>query len=439
MFRIRIRGIYATALTKFAIDWGYRVVQPTEKIRGRFNLPGDFSPPDVTVRDHISKTGVVAVGKCEAVDDFIEKLRREVDSFVSIASGLHEVFTGVVLEKGLVEGPHGVYRIPPPYVPTPGSTQIFTVVKPTTVSEIGVAIPEIIVEGDYLELDTIGGVKFSKHIPHRDRVRLRIFGEKIGLGVKFKSSARYATEDVLLREVEQLRRELLEISKSGPPKTLLKKGRCVAIILFDKIAKERLDEVRSTVVPTIRGHHALRSQGLGKCLDLLDYLGLDLYENVTSFLAREFVELLHVKPWGDVVSMRGEPVGFRNGTFVIKRLLKPGGILDGIGVRIERGFYALTCVTRDREVVHTYYTPRGEVVGTYININTEPEIGRKIIYIDLLIDVVYKDGVVKILDVEEHEKYKHMYPQRYRNIEIPQKVLLCTESGLKALSQSDAV
>lgn len=61
-----------------------------------------------------------------------------------------------------------------------------------------------------------------------------------------------------------------------------------------------------------------------------------------------------------MVKKRGVVLGIYNDVLVIKRDLKPGGILDGIGVKIESGFYALTCVPRgENYVVHTYYDGGG--------------------------------------------------------------------------------
>ncbi|MFN3803452.1 MAG: DUF402 domain-containing protein [Pyrobaculum sp.] len=437
--KVRVRGVYATALTKLSLEWGFKVVQPTEKIRERFKLEEDLSPPDITIKDHESRSGVAIIGKCDPLRSFVEKLVEYLDPFVAYSDmGLHDVFTGKALEGGFVEAPGGlVLKVPPPYLPTPGSIQVFTVVRPPIGQEGGLAVPEIVVEGDYMELNTMGGVRYSRHIPQVDRFRLGLVATRLrlgGLGLKFKSSARYAAEDVLIQEAERLYQEIQSLANATG---ILRRGRCVAVVLFDKVAKERLDAARSTVVPTVRGHHALRAQGMGRCLDLLDHVGADVYERAAAFLARGYIELWHIKPWGKVVKMRGEALGFKDGVLVVKRALKPGGVLDGIGVKIGRGYYALTCVSRD--VVHTYYTPEGQMVGTYININTEPELGRRVIYIDLLVDKAYgPDGVEKVLDLEEYHKFRHMFPQRYKDLPMPRGKMVCTEGGLKALSQSDA-
>ena len=436
MYKARIRGIYATALTKLALDWGFKVVQPTEKVARRFGLEPDFSPPDITVKDHESKTGVVALGLCEALEAFLTRLVEYADPVVAKARArLKEVFVGRAVGSEMCIRDSR-------YVLTPGAVGVYTVVRPPIGPLKGAAAPEIVVEGQYVELNTTGRVSYSEHIPAEEAVRLRILAETrlrqyASIGLRFKSSARYATDDDIAAEAEALYKELLEISKGGSPGQVLRRGECFAVVLFDSASKARLDEARAAAVPTVRGHHALRAQGLGKCLDLLDHVGGDVYEKAAEFLAGEASAVYHIRPWGEVVEMRAEPVGVRNGVLVLKRRLRPGGVLDGIGVKIERGFYALTCVPRgEGYVVHTYYTGEGRAVGTYINANTVPEWGRRVIYIDLLVDKAFDGGGERVLDLEEYEKFAEMFPQRLRDplSRLPKTPLVCTEEGIKAVA-----
>jgi len=136
-----------------------------------------------------------------------------------------------------------------------------------------------------------------------------------------------------------------------------------------------------------------------------------VYGRVAEYLARGDVEILHVKPWGDVIAMRGRALGLKNGVLVIRRELKPGGVLDGIGVKIERGFHALTCVAPGSTyVVHSYYDASGRPVGSYININSPAEIGRRIIYVDLLVDKAISAEGERVLDLEEAAAYAEYLP-----------------------------
>ncbi|MFB6490546.1 MAG: DUF402 domain-containing protein [Thermoproteus sp. AZ2] len=440
MFKVRIRGIYSTALARLAIDKGYKIVQPTPAIVERLGLEVDNGPPDITVKDHESKAGVIVLGKCDATSAFLSTLRETLDPFIAEADmGVHEIFAGRVEEGGLVRTPKGALaEVPRRYVVYPG-VRLFTVVKPPVGPNRAVAVPELILDGDFVELTTEGGIKFSEHIGEEDRLRLRILAEKLsssmpGLGIRFKSSAKFAEEEAIAEEVKRLYNEVLEISsRAWAEGEVARRGSCFAVVLFDKWGRERLDEIRASAAPTARAHHALRMQGLGKCVDLLDAINAD-GDKALAHLARGRVRILHIKPWGDTISMEGEVTAVKGDVWVIKRRLRPGGILDGIGVRIERGFYALTCVKPGAAlVVHSYYDAGGNHIGDYININTPVELGRRIYYIDLLVDkAVGVSGEAKTLDLDELEKYRRYFPDRYKSAEalLPQGALRCTPDGL---------
>ena len=74
--RIKIRGIYSTALTKLALDSGFQVVQPSEKIRERFSaeLPGHL-PCEILVQDRQDLHGIEARGEADHVCKLLILLR----------------------------------------------------------------------------------------------------------------------------------------------------------------------------------------------------------------------------------------------------------------------------------------------------------------------------------------------------------------------------
>ncbi|MDR3553188.1 MAG: DUF402 domain-containing protein [Syntrophobacteraceae bacterium] len=74
--RIKIRGIYSTALTKLALDSGFQVVQPSEKMRERFceELP-DQLPYEILVRDRDDLQGIEARGEADHVCKLLVRLQ----------------------------------------------------------------------------------------------------------------------------------------------------------------------------------------------------------------------------------------------------------------------------------------------------------------------------------------------------------------------------
>jgi len=85
MFRAKVRGIYSTALTKILLDNGFRIVQPSEVTRTRFNLqetPEDYNQPDIEVFDRLDKQGVNIVGRADAANKLASTLLSLLDDVV---------------------------------------------------------------------------------------------------------------------------------------------------------------------------------------------------------------------------------------------------------------------------------------------------------------------------------------------------------------------
>jgi RNA-binding protein AU-1 len=61
--RVRIRGIYTTALTYLFLKSGYTIVQQTPQIVERFGIDTINEPADVTIKDGVDKGEIVSIGE----------------------------------------------------------------------------------------------------------------------------------------------------------------------------------------------------------------------------------------------------------------------------------------------------------------------------------------------------------------------------------------
>ncbi|MDW8044348.1 MAG: DUF402 domain-containing protein, partial [Nitrososphaerota archaeon] len=75
MVKAKIRGIYATALTKLLLDNGFEIVQPSIEVQKRFNLKFDESPYDLNIYDRWDKQGVHVCGESKAVEALCKVLK----------------------------------------------------------------------------------------------------------------------------------------------------------------------------------------------------------------------------------------------------------------------------------------------------------------------------------------------------------------------------
>jgi len=98
MFKVRIRGVYATALTKLLMDYnnilgnrtspdflpdnGFTIVQPSAAVRERFELKEDDAFAQLEVYERQDKQGVQAFGTAEAVNAFTSILQSCLDDVV---------------------------------------------------------------------------------------------------------------------------------------------------------------------------------------------------------------------------------------------------------------------------------------------------------------------------------------------------------------------
>lgn len=181
-------------------------------------------------------------------------------------------------------------------------------------------------------------------------------------------------------------------------------------------AKEKLDGLRASVVPTLAYHHRLRilhpkilqraESQLGKRAKSKSKLEKALFlEAILLPLSKaDGVRLEHIKVKGKPVRPRkGTVVEGKENRMVIKRSFSQGRY-DGLNLPIEGGDYGLTEVQEGAwHLRHSYFSKDGKLKGEYYNINTPVELypyGAR--YIDLEIDVVRRaDESPHIVDRED--------------------------------------
>src|SRR4030067_2978386 len=98
VFKVRIRGIYSTALTKLLMDEGFDVVQPSTAIQERFGLKGNDESPDLDIEDRGDLQGIRVQGKNEPIKSVKLILQSGFDDVVvrQSATPVNGIYKGLI-------------------------------------------------------------------------------------------------------------------------------------------------------------------------------------------------------------------------------------------------------------------------------------------------------------------------------------------------------
>ncbi len=438
---VRVRGIYATALTELFLSSGFKIANPTEVILRRFSMGYTqvSEAADVTVKNlEDDPSTLLVIGFPESVRRVLEVLTNNVPDLVIRVSpiGLYAVFKGKV--KGLinnecvVETPVGDGRLIGASECVEGSEDFFHVVKaPVREGEKPIVSKGPKVVGYYAIVGLGNKVTFSEHIRDRNRLKelLEISGQYVrrGYSIHWRSSARKADLMEILNELSKLVNYIDELKSKineFKPLEVISEGELISLVTLTFTSKEVLDDIRRKVLPTTPLHHLLKSTDVfnQETCDVLDavsnYVNLNELRNavmkvILKKLSRcELIRLLHLKPNDTKIEIGPAKlinVDLNKGEITLKRTVVKEGIYDGLGVPKEPGDIIVTKVIWGKYfLVHEYYDKEGKCKGIYININTPPEVlARKccINYYDLGIDIVKVGDEVKVIDVDEFCNY----------------------------------
>jgi len=103
--RIKVRGVYSTAITRLLLDWDYVVVDPSLKTRERFGLDFPEGLHDILICDRDDFQGIEMVGGAERLCQFITFLQERLLDAVVV--NLSPEDDDESLLRGRVEFPGG--------------------------------------------------------------------------------------------------------------------------------------------------------------------------------------------------------------------------------------------------------------------------------------------------------------------------------------------
>ncbi len=413
MHRVRLRGIYATALAVLLGEHGWRIVQPAEELLLPIDPQDRFAPFEVDVKDRDDRQGVVIAGETDSVNALKEILFAELPDVVCVPASaeLGAIYLGIVKRKrawgyeidlGDLTG----------FLPQAELTHPLKKGEAlrVQVKEIchyqPIVTTHLSIAGRFVVLSPERGVGISKEITDPDeRERLLNLGRQCcanGWGVIWRTGAYRQDVRELQREIRLLQRELPKLD-SHPDEGIpgkLRAGQTALVVEFPGGSKQALDAWRARCVPTEPGYHRACSAP----------------EAAATPNPHDRIRIEHVKVHSDLsVVMTAQVIRVDSQQLRVRREIKGVGVYDGLNIPKEPGDYAVTEFRLGAWHYETrYYSRDGALKGIYVNVNTPIEIySDRVRYVDLEIDVVQRPAEPpQVIDEEDLEQIAQVVSPR---------------------------
>ncbi|SNR59536.1 DUF402 domain-containing protein [Halorubrum vacuolatum] len=454
--RIRLRGIYTTALTRLLLDAGYEVVDASDPIRRRFEADFPDVPPDVTVSTSTDRTGVGLSGDPEATASVLDHLcdvgvdalswhdpappGAVFDGTVTETLGGGAVVALAVDEDGRdvpgggdsVEG-YLPYNAVDAHVETgdPVRLQVRESSPPWADSRPTLD-GDLRVTGGLVTLEPGSGTRVDGRTDAAAR-ELAGMVDLLGLeppsgwravwsraAVDADGDALAAALEAATERAERFAADIGELgvragsdpAEDGP----LASPHVGAWVWFGRECRFELDSARRRVTTTLPGHHRIKagSSDASAGVDLAEALCEPSPDAEFPFEAvvgafgpseGDALRIEHGKPDGRLIVLgEGEVTAVEpDGSVTVERSMTGGGTYDGLDVPRDAGDVAVTSLKEGRWWYPTTYRGTdGTVKGTYVNVCTPVELfpdGAR--YVDLHVDVIkHADGTVERVDDE---------------------------------------
>ena len=437
--RVRIRGIYATALTRRFLDADWTVVDASDPIQRRFATDFETGSHAVTVETTSDRQGVGISGAPEAVAaaaDLLAAIELDTCCWVDPApvgtvfhgriSDTHR--RGATVDLGETSG-FLPFDAVDDHIET-GDTcrvQVRESVPPWSDSrrQLGGELQATSSLVTLLPEDGAPSVDSRDEAAARELLGMTDLldvSTPAGWRPRWHHAATAASMDDLRAALEtaiERAEQITDASGDGttPSPATRHQPKAGRWCWFGRASRFALDALRRAVTDTMAGHHRIKagSNAASTAVDFVEAICGDtaadedfpfdvVADNFGPSVGDE-IEIGHGKPDGRLVSLGAGRVTERDSESVtLVREMSGGGSYDGLGVPRSDGDTATTTFREGRWWYPTVYRDsEGSLIGTYVNICTPVECFPDTVrYIDLHVDVLkYPDGTVERVDDDE--------------------------------------
>jgi len=430
---LRVRGIYATALTGLLDEFGYIFADLTERVRERVPSARVWRRGvAVTVKDLEDRKGVVVVGDPELVPQVAYAIAAAAPGslVVYLEEGPYTTFLVRVRER--VQD--GLYA-----VELPGARRALLtsrrqlregelvpghVVRPD--EENPLLAQGIALTGTYTRLVEGGRHSVSEHFRDvslaAEMLVMAQMAAPEGWGVRIRSAAQNAPLLEVMTEIKELSERAISLRKVAEGlenPVLLAQGESIAFVHLPPDAAVRLDSIRRRYSATAPLHHLIKSSGVKQLSNHVDRVELEgtaalsemakLYAGLFKMVLRSGrVRLVHRKLPSGEFSWLADASITPQGFILLSRTVRSEGVYDGLDVPKTPGDRILSFTwPLARAIAHFYFSREEEIKGVYVNVNTPLEVASVgcplLKYIDLAVDVVKTGDEVRVVDREKFE------------------------------------
>ena len=441
--RVRLRGIYTTALTRLLVADGHEIVDASPPIRRRFDESFPAAPPDVDVDTTDDRLGVGVAGESEAVAAVRERLT---DIGIDAIAWSDPTPPGTVLDGEVsdtlgggagvslaVEGGRREGYLPYDDIDAriDEGDHVRVQVRESA-APWGRHRPELDATlragGGLVTLEPGSGTRVDAYDDEAAR-ELAGMTDLLGLGAPdgwrtvWSDTAVDADMDALEAGLEEAVAAAERLADVAGETGVIDPAEAVdtpvatptagAWVWFGRECRFALDDVRREVTTTMPGHHRIKAGAADASagVDLAEALcdpdadaefPFTIVREVFGPTEGDAVGIRHGKPDGRMIRLgEGEVTAVDEDGITVERSMSPGGSYDGLDVPREAGDVAVTKLTEGRWWYPTTYRgDDGTVKGTYVNVCTPVELFPDAVsYVDLHVDVVkHADGTVERVD-----------------------------------------